>query len=186
MPAMNPLERVFVNALKGYWNRAVVRYLLKRTPIPPGQRMLELGCGRGSIIPMVRERLQPRLFVATDLDGGQLRRAEKEVDRRWVATPTDIALAQADAHRLPFREGTFDVVILFAVLHHVEDWRRVLDECFRVLAPGGRIIVEEYLHKLDIRRYLAAQARMVLDKGLAKVVCLLVAEKQPGPAPQGA
>lgn len=181
---MNPLERVFVNALKGYWNRGVVRYLLKRTPIPRGLRILELGCGRGSIIPMVRERLQPRLFVATDLDGGQLRRAEKEVDRTWGATPGGITLARADAHRLPFGEGSFDVILLFAVLHHVEDWRRVLDECFRVLAPGGRIIIEEYLHKREIRHYLGARTRVVLDKGLAKVVCVLVADKQPGPAPQ--
>jgi len=49
----------------------------------------------------------------------------------------------ADAHRLPFKDGSFSNLVLFDVLHHLERPRLFLTEASRVLAPGGRVVVVE-------------------------------------------
>lgn len=49
----------------------------------------------------------------------------------------------ADAHRLPFAEETFDKIVAFEVLHHMEEIGTVLSELFRVLKPGGSVFTCE-------------------------------------------
>lgn len=49
----------------------------------------------------------------------------------------------ADAHRLPFAAGSFDNIVLFDVLHHLERPRLFLLEAERILCPGGRLVVVE-------------------------------------------
>ena len=56
-----------------------------------------------------------------------------------------ILLARQEPYRLPFRDSSFDVVLLWQVLEHLfgrESKRKVIAECVRVLRPGGHIIVE--------------------------------------------
>jgi ubiquinone/menaquinone biosynthesis C-methylase UbiE len=50
----------------------------------------------------------------------------------------------ADAQALPFADNTFDCVCSMGVLHHVPDTQKALDEIYRVLKPGGRLIVMFY------------------------------------------
>jgi ubiquinone/menaquinone biosynthesis C-methylase UbiE len=50
-------------------------------------------------------------------------------------------LAQADGKQLPFRNAGFDLLLLMQVLSAAGDWRQLLDECRRVLRPGGTIAV---------------------------------------------
>lgn len=51
--------------------------------------------------------------------------------------------AVCDAHRLPFAGASFDNVMLFDVLHHLDRPRRFLEEAARVLRPGGRLVMAE-------------------------------------------
>ena len=50
----------------------------------------------------------------------------------------------ADAQNIPFPDDTFDCVCSMGVLHHVPDTQKALDEIYRVLKPGGRLIVMFY------------------------------------------
>jgi SAM-dependent methyltransferase/uncharacterized protein YbaR (Trm112 family) len=64
----------------------------------------------------------------------------------------------ADGHRLPFRDGVFDLVILKCLLEHVRDPERVVQECSRVLTEGGLIysetpFISRYHGDLDFRRW---------------------------------
>jgi SAM-dependent methyltransferase len=47
----------------------------------------------------------------------------------------------ADAHNLPFEKGSFAVVLCVEMLEHVKEPRQVIDEMYRVLAPGGKVIL---------------------------------------------
>jgi ubiquinone/menaquinone biosynthesis C-methylase UbiE len=54
---------------------------------------------------------------------------------------SDIELLNSEGENLPFAEGEFDVVLLSAVIEHVIDPSKVISESYRVLSPGGLLIV---------------------------------------------
>jgi ubiquinone/menaquinone biosynthesis C-methylase UbiE len=110
---------------------AEVERLLGR-PLRTGERVLDAGCGTGYLAAGLR-RARPDLLVAgTDLSTGMLTTA-----RDAGAGP----LVQADAGRLPFADGSFDVVAARGVLHHLPDVTAALAEWRRVLAPGGAVVL---------------------------------------------
>lgn len=84
----------------------------------PG-RTLEIGGGSGNLKSFMRSVISTDILPAPWLD------------------------AVADAQRLPFASGSFDNLVLFDVLHHVERPRLFLDEATRVLQSGGRIVLVE-------------------------------------------
>jgi ubiquinone/menaquinone biosynthesis C-methylase UbiE len=66
---------------------------------------------------------------------------------RRLATFGDRATVQrVDATALPFSDGRFDVVLSFAMLHHVIDWQRAVAEAIRVIRPGGRLLGYDLMH----------------------------------------
>jgi len=92
-----------------------------------GFQLLDVGCGTGQSRRIYRERCAG--YAGIDLSLGALRLAGRRfADASWL---------QADALRLPFRDGSFDVVAFSSVLHHVGDRRAALAEARRVLRPGG-------------------------------------------------
>lgn len=70
--------------------------------------------------------------TATDLDPAMVRVAEARLARYQNATAE-----QADVIRLPFADSSFHLVTSCLVLHHVGDWRRGIEQVYRVLQPGG-------------------------------------------------
>ncbi len=54
-----------------------------------------------------------------------------------------ISTIQSQSERLPFAEELFDRIIMVDVFHHVEDQQQTLNEMWRLLAPGGKIVIEE-------------------------------------------
>jgi SAM-dependent methyltransferase len=98
-----------------------------------GRRVLEVGCGAAMCSRWLRAAgAQP---VALDLSGSMLRHAAAAAARTGVAVP----LVQADAQRLPFRAGSFDLACTaFGAVPFVADSAAVMREVARVLRPGGR------------------------------------------------
>lgn len=102
-------------------------------------RILDLGIGPGvSGLAIVARRPDARV-TGVDLSGPMLRRAAREARRRDAA----LDLARADAARLPFGDGVFDVATQHSFLYLVDDRGAVLDEVRRVLAPGGTYVMLE-------------------------------------------
>jgi SAM-dependent methyltransferase len=92
-----------------------------------GFRVLDVGCGTGRSRRIYRDHAAR--YAGIDLSLGALRLARQhQPDAAWL---------QADALRLPFRDGSYDGVAFSSVLHHVPDRRAALAEAFRVLRPGG-------------------------------------------------
>ena len=103
-----------------------------------GQRLLEVGCGLGTDLRQFA--LGGAQVVGIDLSARSVRLAL----RHFEVYQTAGDFCNSDAENLPFASATFDVVYSFGVLHHTPNTQRALDECFRVLKPGGRLILMLY------------------------------------------
>ncbi|MBI3548102.1 MAG: class I SAM-dependent methyltransferase [Elusimicrobia bacterium] len=109
------------------------RFFVERCRLGPKDRALEVGCGSGVFTEKVaRSGAQ---ITATDLSEDLLQLARgKNIPNAKIET--------ADAHKLAYPSGSFDVVYGSSILHHL-DVRRALEEFFRVLKPGGRLAFAE-------------------------------------------
>ena len=100
------------------------------------ERVLEIGCGTGFfILNLWQAGFVGRPF-ACDLSPGMLAVCAENARR----VGCDLDLRTGDAERLPYAEGSFDLVVGHAFLHHLPDPERALSEARRVLRPGGAIL----------------------------------------------
>jgi ubiquinone/menaquinone biosynthesis C-methylase UbiE len=100
------------------------------------ERVLEIGCGTGFFGVSLTEAGIAANCVVTDISSGMVRRAVEHGSDKGLRLLPCVAEAEA----LPFADGSFDLVVGHAVLHHVPDVARGLREVLRVLAPGGRFV----------------------------------------------
>jgi 2-polyprenyl-3-methyl-5-hydroxy-6-metoxy-1,4-benzoquinol methylase len=111
----------FMNGLK-------LRYLLDDLK-PVRGKVLDVGCGAGSVVKAVKRERPDLEVVGCDVSRSALALAE--------ASPEGVEFRQAQAEKLPFADGEFDFVWIFDVLEHVEKPEAVLREVARVLKPGA-------------------------------------------------
>ena len=99
-----------------------------------GQRLLDVGCGPGTITVDLARRLAPGLVVGLDREDRPLREA-----RAYAvgADPGNVTFQIGDLYRLPCLYDSFDVVHAHQVLQHLSDPVAALVEMQRVCRPGG-------------------------------------------------
>ncbi len=100
-----------------------------------GQRVLEVGCGTGC--DLLQFAKHGALATGVDVTPKHL-----ELARRRVGTLATVI--EGDARSLPFPDASFDYVYSHGVLHHSDEPRKIVQEIFRVLRPGGRFNVHVY------------------------------------------
>ncbi|MEK6276186.1 MAG: class I SAM-dependent methyltransferase [Actinomycetota bacterium] len=125
--------------------RFEVPTLVRALDVPCGRRMLEIGCGRGVALAPLAARCQPVRLVGIDIDESLLAFADENLLRAGV----EAELLQADVRALPFAEASFDVVLDFGTVYHVDRAAHALNEIARVLSPGGLFLHETRLAQLS-------------------------------------
>lgn len=110
--------------------RLVRRMRRLRVPVA-GERLLDVGCGTGTLTAG---------FGALGLDAVGVDVVSDFVEAARVRYP-ELTFRAGSAEALPFDEASFDYVVLLSLLEHVDDWRRVVSEAVRVLRPGGVLVV---------------------------------------------
>ena len=130
----------FLALLKRRNAENVAFHLLPR--LKPGLRVLDLGCGPGTISVGLAKAVEPGELHGVDLEESQVEMARAAA----VAGGHDNAFFRTgDATDLPYEDDFFDVVHFHAVLMHVPDTRTTLAEAKRVLKPGGFVSAREVI-----------------------------------------
>jgi ubiquinone/menaquinone biosynthesis C-methylase UbiE len=127
-----------------------------------GRDVLEVGCGRGGGAAYVVDRFRPRSMVGLDLARSAIERGRREHAR------TGLELVEGDAEALPFADGSFDAVLNVESAHWYPHVETFLTEAFRVLRPGGHLLLADLRHaelpadagdqlmpRTDMRRFAA-------------------------------
>jgi SAM-dependent methyltransferase len=129
--------------------------------VSPGQRVLEVGCGTGSLLAAVK----PSLGVGVDFSNEMVCRARQ-------AHP-GLESIQADAHDLSGVEGPFDTIILSDLVNDVWDVQRVLEQLRPLCLPSTRVILNFYSGlwhaPLSIAQWLDLAAPMLPQNWLTPV-----------------
>lgn len=119
------------------------RGTLDRLALVPGQRVLEVGVGSGRLLlPAGEDGRSGGAVTGLDRSPAMIARLRSRAARARLHNLTS---AVGDATALPFAPGSFGLIILCAVLGEIPDRAAALAECRRVLAPAGRVVVEEGL-----------------------------------------
>lgn len=116
--------------------------LIARLAAREGERILDLGCGTGTLAISISRTMPSVDVFGIDADDAVLRRARA----KQLLSGTSVQWQRGLAQDLPFQDGTFDAVVSSLFFHHLlrADKRAALTEIARVTRPGGRLLVADW------------------------------------------
>ena len=124
-------------------HRAWKRLAVEIARVRPGQRVLDLAAGTGDVACRLAARTGPSgQVVVADVNPGMLERARARlIDRGRVE---GMGYARCDAESLPFPDNLFHCVFIAFGLRNVTGKERALRSMYRVLRPGGQVLILEF------------------------------------------
>ena len=125
-----------------YWSKQLEpaqQLLLKTANLQPGARVLDVACGTGLVtFPAAASVGAEGRVIATDLSEKMVDFVREQASKRKVS---NVSSKWMDAEDLKFSEASFETVLCALGLMYVPDTPRALKEMYRVLKPGGRVVV---------------------------------------------
>ncbi|MCZ6564046.1 MAG: methyltransferase domain-containing protein [Deltaproteobacteria bacterium] len=135
--------------------------LVEQAGIESGHRVLDLGCGTGTLALMIKRTQQEAEVVGLDGDPKVLEIAKAKVARSGQEITMDYGMA----YELPYPDDSFDRVLSSLLFHHLSRENKVntLTEVFRVLRPGGQLHVADWGAPSNISMRIAFLSVQMLD-----------------------
>jgi ubiquinone/menaquinone biosynthesis C-methylase UbiE len=127
------------------YSQPVVKFMARRSAethagfflpeLKPGWRLLDAGCGPGTITLGFAHKIAPGQVVGIDVEGSQFAAASNEAARDGL----NVEFQMASVYDLPFQNQSFDVVFSHGLLEHLSSPVAAIAEFRRLLKPGGLI-----------------------------------------------
>tara|TARA_Y100000310_G_scaffold343993_1_gene454426 strand:+ start:3221 stop:3886 length:666 start_codon:yes stop_codon:yes gene_type:complete len=141
---VEPMDQLYSNKIAGYFSRLRVKKILKEANFKD-KKVLDLGCEAGYVSLMMNQAHAK--VTSFDLCIPALKKFKEKLIKHNIKDITPFA---AIAQKLPLKDSQFDYVVATEVFEHMPELDKVISESFRVLKPGGKLIVtfpNEYLRK---------------------------------------
>ena len=137
---LNKIEFSFVNSrIRAYFqDKFELKEIRRLSTLSSDKLVLEIGCGNGGGARLIKKYFSPLKIYAIDFDQRMIDIAKDN------NTDESIIFELGDACNLRFKDGQFDAVFDFGVIHHIPNWEDCIKELKRVLKIGGELIIEDY------------------------------------------
>ena len=152
--------------------RAFRERIIAFARLQPGESMLDVGCGTGSLAIVAKRLVGPAGRVSgIDASPEMLARAAGKARKAGL----DISFSLEPAQALPFPDGHFDVAVTTLMLHHLprKGRQQCAAEMKRVLKPGGRVLAVDFANSAPGKRGFLAHFRRHGHVDLPDIVNLL-------------
>ncbi len=151
----------------------VWRALLEGMKWRGDERILDLGCGRGAVLLMAADYVPRGRAVGVDIwstkdqSGNAMAMTHQNAIAEGIADRVD--LHTADMRQLPFDKDSFDVIVSSVAIHNIDAKAgrdKALDEAWRVLRPGGRLLIADLSKSGQYRQRLVELGATVVRRNL--------------------
>lgn len=123
----------------GYDSPAAIRFVLSQA-LPLNGAVLEIGTGKGRFL----VKLARHVAGVTTVDIAAEEQHCARLSARYAGVEEKVRFVVQDAVRLPWPAATFDAAATMNAMHHMKDFKRVLNEMLRVLKPGGKLVLADF------------------------------------------
>ncbi len=157
-PRYDLLNRVLSLGIDVWWRKRAIRHL---KPAQPAE-ILDVATGTADVAILMAKILHPKQVIGIDIANQMLELGRGKIAAQELSEI--ISLETGDSERLRFAEGTFDAVTVAFGVRNFENLEKGLSEMYRVLRPGGRVVILEFSkpHVFPIKQLYNAYFKYVL------------------------
>lgn len=141
----NEIADKYNDSFEGKYTEPFKRLLLESIPLDPGDTVLDIACGNGTLLQMLAEK--------QDIAGMGVDISEKMIANARDKMP-GMAFAVGKCSAVPFDDASADILTVSAAYHHFPDVTAFAKEAHRLLKPGGRVYIAEIYYPAAVRLLL--------------------------------
>jgi len=189
MNALHPVSPTYVEETRfGFWFlqshvwqhhvlRVAINDLVRLTggPLPQAPVLLDAGCGQGRSFGLLNAAFVPARMIGLDADPHSLECSHREAERLGL----EVELIASDCASIDLPDASVDLLFCHQTLHHLVEQEKALAEFWRVLKPGGRLLLAEstkfyidtwvirwlFRHPMHVQRSAEQYLDMLRDQG---------------------
>lgn len=136
-PSYDPLNHILSLGIDRSWRNTAIRWL---KPFAP-RRVLDIATGTGDFAILAARKLKPEQLLGVDISEGMMQIARQKVERERLSGT--IAFQKEDCLHLSLADNSFEAAIIAFGVRNFEDLDASLKEIYRVLTPGGHLVILE-------------------------------------------
>jgi demethylmenaquinone methyltransferase/2-methoxy-6-polyprenyl-1,4-benzoquinol methylase len=132
------LNRFLSAGIDVWWRKKAIQQLQKIAP----EKVLDVATGTGDVAIMTYRMLKPEKITGIDISEGMLELGRKKIEKLGLSNT--IELQKGDSEVIRFEENSFDAITVAFGVRNFQNLEKGLSEMYRVLRPGGKLVVLEF------------------------------------------